>query len=71
MDRGAVGYRARLMGFRGVGSTQKVALDDLLINMRNYCEVADDLERDLAPGGQLHEKLRQIEALVGSDRHER
>jgi hypothetical protein len=64
MDRGAVGYRALLMEFRGVGSTQEAALDDLLASMRHYCEAADDLKRDLAPGGQLHEKLQQIRQLV-------
>ena len=64
MGRSSVGYRATLAGFRGFGSTPEIALDDLLVNMRHYSEAADDLKRDLAPGGQLHEKLRQIDVLV-------
>jgi hypothetical protein len=64
MERSSAGYRATLVGFCGLGSTPKIALDDLLVGMRHYCEAAADFNRDLAPGGQLHEKLRQISVLV-------
>ena len=59
-----VGCRASLAGFRGVGSTQEAALDDLLSCMRRYCEEVDAFQRSLVPGGLLHEKLRQLSALV-------
>jgi len=58
------GYRATLLGFRGVGPTQSAALDDLLTRMRDYGKASDDLARSLAPGGHLHERLKQIEQLV-------
>ena len=64
VERSSAGYLATLSGFRGSGSTQAIAIDDLLACMRRYCEAGDDLERDLAPGGQLHEKMQQISALV-------
>lgn len=69
MQRIAAGYRASLVGFRGVGASQDAALDDLLANMRDYGAASEDLARSLAPGGQLHEKMRQIEQLV--DQHAR
>ena len=64
MKRSMVGYCAALDGFRGLGSTQESALDDLLASMTRYCESADDFLSSLAPGGRLHEKLRQISVLV-------
>lgn len=64
MERTSASYRATLIGFRGVGSTQETALDDLLARMRDYRSISDDFERSLAPGGYLHEQLRQIEQLV-------
>jgi hypothetical protein len=64
MERVLAGYRATLMRFRGVGTTQNAALDDLLARMRNYGTVSDDFERSLAPDGPLSEKLRQIEQHV-------
>lgn len=64
MGRDSVGYRAMLVGFRGDGSTQEAAIDDLLARMRDYCDSSDDFEQSLAPGGYLHERLRQIEQLV-------
>jgi len=67
MERASVGhraYRASLAGFRGVGSTQELALNDLLARMRDYCSAAADFEGSLLPGGRLHEKLVQIGQLV-------
>jgi hypothetical protein len=64
MEQSAAGYCAVLVGFRGFGSTQEEALDDLLVCMKRYCEEADDFKRSVAPGGQLHEKLGQLRLLV-------
>ena len=58
------GFSAALSGFRGVGSTQEEALDDLLVRMRSYCETSTDFSRALAPGGELDRKLQQICKLV-------
>jgi hypothetical protein len=64
VERDPVGYRASIAGFRGVGSTQEIALDGLLACMRDYVDASADLERSLAPGGELDGKLQQIRALV-------
>lgn len=64
MERVAIGYRALLVGFRGVGSTQEIALDDLLVRMRDYSDASADFSRALASGGELNEKLQQIRQLV-------
>ena len=64
MERVAAGYRASLVGFCGVGSTQEVALDDLLVRMRDCIAASADFERNLAPGGELDGKLQQIRQLV-------
>jgi hypothetical protein len=66
MGRSSADYHATFSGFRGSGSTQELAIDDLLACMRRYCEEADDFQRSMAPGGLLllHEKLRQLSALV-------
>lgn len=64
MERTSVGFRAALIGFRGVGATQDTALDDLLARVRDYNSSADEFLRSSAPGGELHEKMRQIERLV-------
>lgn len=64
MQRVSAGYRALLVGFRGVGATQDAALDDLLARMREYGTTSEDLARSLAPGGQLHGKMQQIEQIV-------
>lgn len=64
MKRDSRGYQATLVGFRGIGTTQDAALDDLLTQMRDYVTASDDLGRALAPGGHLHERLGQITQLV-------
>jgi hypothetical protein len=64
MEREGIGYRAMLSGFRGVGSTQEIALDDLLAHMRAYFDASVDFARSLEPGGLLHEKLRKIDQMV-------
>ena len=64
MERTSAGHRVSLSGFRGVGSTQEITLDDLLARMRDYHAVSADFERSLAPGGHLHEKLEQLGQLV-------
>ena len=64
MKRTPAGHRAVLAGFCGIGSSQAAAIDNLLVHMRDYGVASDDFERALAPGGHLHEKLRQIEQLV-------
>lgn len=64
MERYFGGYRATLVGFRGVGTTQDAALEDLLNNMQGYVTVSDDFARALASGGHLHVRLQQITQLV-------
>ena len=71
MERTSVGYRAWLSGFRGVGSTQQIAIDDLLVCMRDYCTASADFGQSLAPGGRLHEKLRQLDQLMDPNFQER
>ena len=67
MERISAGHRALLAGFRGVGSTQEIALDDLLGRMRDYCAASADFVQSLAPGGRLHEKLRQLGQLMNQN----
>lgn len=64
MQRVSAGYRALLVGFRGVGLTQQAALDDLLSRMEDYGTASENLARSLAPGGQLHAKMQEIEQIV-------
>jgi hypothetical protein len=40
------------------------ALEDLLARIRDYGTASDDLARSFAPGGHLHEQLRQIKQFV-------
>ena len=64
MERVSDGYRATLVGFRGDGTTQGAALDNLLARMRDYSTATDDLAQALTPDGHLSKQLRQIEQLV-------
>ena len=64
MERTSAGHRVSLSGFRGVGSTQELALNDLLARMRDYCAASVAFGQSLAPGGRLHEKLVQLGQLV-------
>jgi hypothetical protein len=60
MECVAEDFRASLAGFRGVGSTQKAALDDLLKRVQEYGTSSHDFARSMAPGGRLHARLRAI-----------
>lgn len=64
LERSAGIYRANYDGFLGTGATPEAALDDLIASMQSYSSTAVDLERDLAPGGRLHEKFQRLSSLV-------
>ena len=64
MERVAVGYRATLAEFSGVGSTEEATLDDLLVQIEDYSAAAHNLRRAISPGGHLHESMRRLRRLV-------
>jgi hypothetical protein len=64
MEHALDSFRASLEGFRGFGSTQEAALDDLLACMKRYCDEAVIFRRSLAPGGRLYAKMQQLDLIV-------